>query len=169
MPIAHSRFRIAVALTQHHHRYPKPKPTTPMLLPTQCILPKHWLPSSRLHVLALRSFQLAKCDSSSAICAAPHTLVLPCACPWPAFPAALALIPPRTTMSKPVQGKVVATFIFVGVIAAASLSFNMPSIAPKRRPVEDFDKFRSPYAIDRSSMWKEMDKSIKTSTSKGEQ
>ena len=72
-------------------------------------------------------------------------------------------------MSKPVQGKRVAAFIFVGVIGAAALSFNMPSIAPKRRPVEDFDKFRSPYAIDRSSMWKEMDKSIKTSTSKGEQ
>jgi hypothetical protein len=65
-------------------------------------------------------------------------------------------------MSKPVQGKLVASFIFVGVIGAAALSFNMPSIAPQtRRPPEDFDKYRSPYAIDRSSMWKEMDKNIK--------
>jgi hypothetical protein len=38
----------------------------------------------------------------------------------------------------------------------------MPSIAPQRRPAHDFDKFRSPYAVDRSSMWKELDKSIKT-------
>ena len=59
------------------------------------------------------------------------------------------------------QGKIVASFIFVGVIAAAALSFNMPSIAPQRRPAQDFDKFRSPYAVDRSSMWKELDKSIK--------
>jgi hypothetical protein len=82
-------------------------------------------------------------------------------------------------MSKPVKGKLVASFIFMGVIAAATLSFNMPSIAPQpRRPAEDFDKFvrtlppvcfcdiflryRSPYAVDRSSMWKEMDKGIKT-------
>jgi hypothetical protein len=64
-------------------------------------------------------------------------------------------------MSKPVQGKIVASFIFVGVIAAAALSFNMPSIAPQRRPAQDFDKFRSPYAVDRSGMWKELDKSIK--------
>jgi hypothetical protein len=49
-------------------------------------------------------------------------------------------------MSKPVQGKVVASFIFVGVIAAATLSFNMPTIAPhQRRPVEDFDKYRPPH------------------------
>ncbi len=68
-------------------------------------------------------------------------------------------------MSKPVQGKVVASFIFVGVIAAAALSFNMPSIAPQRRPAQDFDKFRSPYAVDRSSMWKELDKSIKATGS----
>ena len=68
-----------------------------------------------------------------------------------------------TPMSKPVQGKIVASFIFVGVIAAAALSFNMPSIAPQPRPPsEHFDKYRSPYAVDRSSMWKEMDKSIKT-------
>ncbi len=66
-------------------------------------------------------------------------------------------------MGKPVQGKVVASFIFFGVIGAATLSFNMPSIAPQsRRPAEDFDKFRSPYAVDRSSMWKEMDRGIKT-------
>ncbi len=69
-------------------------------------------------------------------------------------------------MSKPVKGKLVASFIFMGVIAAATLSFNMPSIAPQqRRPAEDFDKFRSPYAVDRSSMWKEMDKGIKTGKS----
>jgi hypothetical protein len=69
-------------------------------------------------------------------------------------------------MSKPVQGKRVASLIFVGVIGAAALSFNMPSIAPQaRRPAEDFDKYRSPYAVDRSSMWKEMDKTIKTANS----